>query len=202
MTDMKNARIVRVTDPDAAIDEIRRLGGRIVTFSGFSAGGYEDPAALERLLLGLLDQLDPSTTVVCSGATAAGIGAVYPLAAERGFETIGIVSSMAEKEHASFTDAVDTIFIVEDDAWGGYIDETETLAPTSRVMVEASDEMTFIGGGSIARDEFETAEKLKKPVRFEEAEMNHAVAVEKARRKGEPEPRDFKGLLHEYLKQR
>jgi len=71
-----------------------------------------------------------------------------------------------------------------------------------RVMVEASDEMICIGGGSIARDEYMTAEKLNKSVRFEEADMNHAWAVEKARRKGEPEPRDFRGLLHEYLEQR
>lgn len=202
MTEMKNARIVRVTDPDAAIDEIRRRGRRVVTFSGFSAGGYEDHAALGRLLSVLLDQFEPSSTVVCSGATVAGIGAVYPLAAERGFETIGIVSAMAEKENAGFSDAVDTIFIVADDAWGGYIDESHTLSPTSRVMVEASDEMICIGGGSIARDEYMTAEKLNKSVRFEEADMNHAWAVEKARRKGEPEPRDFRGLLHEYLEQR
>ena len=62
--------------------------------------------------------------------------------------------------------------------------------------------MICIGGGSIARDEYMTAEKLNKSVRFEEADMNHAWAVEKARRKGEPEPRDFRGLLHEYLEQR
>lgn len=199
MVERKNPRIVHANDADAAINEIRGLCRRVVTFLGFSAGGYEDPAAVERLLSSLLDGFDPGSTIICSGATVVGIGVIYPLAAARGFTTIGIVSSMAEVEKAQLSDDVDIIFVIADNTWGGYIDGTQTLSPTSNVMVEASDELICIGGGPIARDEYRAAEMLNKPVRYEPADMDHAAALEKARRKGAPEPSDFKGPVHQYV---
>jgi hypothetical protein len=41
---------------------------------------------------------------------------------------------------------------------------------------------------------------MNKPVRYEEADMNHQAAIEKAGRKDLPVPCEFKGRLHDYLK--
>ncbi|SAL28262.1 hypothetical protein [Caballeronia humi] len=202
MTEQDKPRIVRVSVPRAAIDEIRQSGHHVVTFSGYSNAGYEDQGALEQCLSDLLAGFDPVTTKVCAGATAAGIGAVYPIASERGFETIGVVSSMAEREKAAFSTAVGTVFIVTDESWGGYVGNTRMLSLTSLVMVEVSDELICIGGGSIARDEYEVAERMGKIVRFMGADMNHAAALEKTQRKGTPPPSDFKGPLYEFLNKR
>ena len=70
------------------------------------------------------------------------------------------------------------------------------LSPTSEVMVEASDEMIAIGGGAIARDELNEARRRGKPIAFFPAEMNHALATEKARKSGTPPPTDFRGEAH------
>jgi len=190
-----SARIVHVTDPNQAVDAIRSKGHRIVTFMGFSGGGYEDPERVSDLLRGFLAGLDPRSVTVCSGATADGIGAVYPIAKTLGFATIGIVSSLAESEHARLSDTVNKIYVIGDKNWGGLRNDG-TLSPTSVAMVDASDEIIAIGGGDIACDEIKAAIAAKKPVRFAAAEMNHAAAIEKARRKGETPPEEFQGPVY------
>ena len=45
----------------------------------------------------ILDEFDPSKTIVNIGATPEGIGAVYELAKRRGFVTTGIISTQAKK---------------------------------------------------------------------------------------------------------
>jgi hypothetical protein len=196
VANQEQPRIVRVADPNAARDAIRGTGRRIVTFVGFSSGGYEDPERVTSLLADIIGGLDSAAVIICSGATADGIGAVYPIAKARGFETIGIVSAVAETEHTHFSDAVDTILVVEDKDWGG-LKNDGSLSPTSAAMVGASDEIVAIGGGAIARDEIEAARAAGKPVRYLAADMNHSAAIEKARRRGEPAPKDFKGPVHE-----
>ena len=193
--DGASPRIIRVDDPREAVEAIRGTGRRIVTFVGFSGNGYEEPTKVCNLLADFLNDLDRDLVVVCSGATADGIGAVYPIAKMSRFTTIGIVSAVAEAEHARFSEAVDTIYIINDEEWGGRRGDG-TLSPTSTAMVDAANEMIAIGGGEIARDEIEAAKAAGKPVRYEPADMNHAAALEKARRKGEAAPRDFKGPVH------
>jgi hypothetical protein len=188
-------RIERPADPTKAVEAIRGTGRRIVTFAGFSGGGYEEPTKVGELLAGFLAEFDPASVIVCSGATAEGIGDVYPIAKERGFETIGIVSAVAEAEHARLSDAVDTVYIIDDTGWGGRLPDG-TLSPTSTAMVAAAYEIIAIGGGDIARDEIEEALAAGKRVRYRAADMNHAVATEKARQRGEPDPQDFKGAVH------
>lgn len=202
MTGNNEKRVVRINCADDALREIRGLSRRIVTFSGFSAAGYEQEATVLALLSTKFHTLNPATDIVCSGATAAGIGAVYRLAAKRRFQTIGIVSSVAEREQVSFANDVGIVFVIEDETWGGYIDGTRTPSPTSRVMIEASDQLIFIGGGDVARDEYEYAVESHKPVSFDAADMNHSAAIEKARRKEKPAPTEFGGALAEYLAQR
>ncbi|WP_321960044.1 hypothetical protein [Paraburkholderia sp. J7] len=182
-------------DADLAIRAIRDLGRRIVTFSGFSSNGYEDQSDVQRIICEVLDKLDPRTDIVCSGATRMGIGAVYALASSRGFESLGIVSTRARKEHVPFADDVDIVYVIEDESWGGYIDKRGTPSPTSRVMVDVSDMLVFIGGGDIARDEYDYAKRRRKAVEFFVADANHAAAIDQARRRGEPAPTDFRGSL-------
>lgn len=193
--DRVSVRIVHIGDPRTAIEAIRGAGRRVVTFAGFSAGGYEDPPMVECLLVNLLAEFDPRLIVVCSGATAVGIGAVYALAKARGFETLGIVSAVAEGEGVRFSGAVDTIYVIEDDAWGGRRSDGR-LSPTSTAMVGAADEIIAIGGGPITRDEIEAARELGKTVRYVPADMNHGAAIKKAQASGDSPPTDFKGAVH------
>ena len=193
-----SSRIVRPANADAAIARIREAGRSVVTFVGFSGAGYEDAAAVERVIAKVLDDLSPISVLICAGATPEGIGAVYPLAKKRGFTTIGIVSVLAEKEGATFSQDVDTVFVIADDTWGG-VNADGKLSQTSSAMVGAADEMIVIGGGEIARDEIAAAMATGKKVRYIVADMNHAAAIRKAREMRQPEPDDFRGAVHTYF---
>jgi hypothetical protein len=190
--------IVHPANADAAIIRISEAGRSVVTFVGFSGTGYEDAAAVERVIAKLLDDLSPTSVLICAGATPEGIGAVYPLARKRGFTTIGIVSALAEKEGATFSKDVDTVFVIADDTWGG-LNTDGKLSQTSSAMVGAADEMIAIGGGEIARDEIAAAMAMGKRVRYIVADMNHAAAIRKAKEMRQSEPDDFRGPVHAYF---
>lgn len=201
---MRGATPTRIEQPasaEAALQAIGALGRRVVTFLGFSDAGYEDEHALRALLAGFLDTLDPAADLVSAGATPSGIGAVYALAAARGFTTIGIVSSLARAHHVAFAPEVDVVYVIDDLTWGGLC-EDGGLSPTSAVTVAASDELVCIGGGAIARDEYCAAQALGKRVRYAAAQMNHAREIEKARKSGAPTPASFHGAMHDYLTRR
>jgi hypothetical protein len=53
-----------------------------------------------------------------------------------------------------------------------------------------------IGGGKVAGDEMLAARQAGKPVTFIPADMNHKIAREKAQKKGQAEPTDFRGSVH------
>jgi hypothetical protein len=127
------------------------------------------------------------------GGTAAGIGQIYALAKGKGFETLGIVSSLARQEQATLSPCVDTVFFVKDSSWGGELPQGKGLSPTSSAIVRSSDALVGIGGGEVARDELLAARRAGKPVTFIPADMNHQLAREKARRKGQPQPTEFGG---------
>ncbi|HEU4679811.1 MAG TPA: hypothetical protein VFS35_09850 [Terrimicrobiaceae bacterium] len=171
----------------------------VVTFAGYSAAEYEDPKALRAHASRILASLDPAKTLINIGATEAGIGAVYELAKQKGFTTLGIVSSLARDEQVPLSPCVDYVFYVKDTHWGGKIPGTDRLSPTSQALVECSNSFFAIGGGDVARDEMLAARKLGKPVAFIPADLNHRIAREKARKKGQPEPTDFRGTAHAAL---
>jgi hypothetical protein len=66
-------------------------------------------------------------------------------------------------------------------------------------MVESSTSFVAIGGGMVARDEMLEAREAGKPVTFIPADMNHKIAREKASKRGQAEPTDFRGPAHSAL---
>ncbi len=185
---------------DATPEEARvafgELGKTVVTFAGFSGLGYDDEEVLLATVRSVLAQFDPAGTVINAGGTADGVGAAYPLAAGLGFETIGVVSAVAREQGAEFSPSVDRVFVIPDETWGGFVEGTDRLSPTSRTMVDVSDVYVAIGGGKITRDEMETARLEGRDVRFFPADMNHQRAIERAARKGAAPPTDFRGEAH------
>jgi hypothetical protein len=61
-------------------------------------------------------------------------------------------SAVNDSRHAP---CAGTVFVVEDDAWGGLPEGTQTLSQTSAAIVGVSDHIVAIGGGDIARVEFD-----------------------------------------------
>jgi hypothetical protein len=165
----------------------------VLTFSGYSGSGYEDPEAMLQHARSTLETFDPQKTIINIGATKQGIGAVYQLAREMGFTTTGIASILARKNNVEFSPCVDYIFLVEDDSWGGLVGDTGQLSPTSAAIVNVSDVIVGIGGGIIGGEEMAAARQQGKTVRFFPADMNHRMAIEKARKKGLAVPAEFAG---------
>jgi len=174
----------------------RNTGKVVLTFVGYSGAGYEDQAAMLASAERVLGEFDPARTIVNIGATPDGIGAVYDLAKRKGFVTTGIVSVQALKSSVPLSPNVDRVCYVEDATWGGYVPGTKRLSPTSKAMVDNSRVVVGIGGGDVARDELLEAKRMGKAVRFMPADMNHEKAQDTARRKGLPQPTDFRGAAH------
>jgi hypothetical protein len=186
-------REVHAVDAQAAIEAVRTQGrAQVVTFVGFSGAGYEDEAGVRAWLREQLKTFDPSRTLVCAGATPEGIGMVYAIALKNGFRTAGIVSSQARTQGVGFSTECELVVEVDDATWGGK-QGNGRLSPTSQAMAGACDVMIGIGGGAIARDELEEARRMGKPVRFFKADMNHALATDKASAQDKEPPGDFGG---------
>ncbi|MFN9646158.1 MAG: hypothetical protein ACK6BG_13815 [Cyanobacteriota bacterium] len=190
---------VRDATPEAIRAFAQSKGMGVLTFLGYYAAGYEDAARMTSQAAQILEGQDPTRTLINIGATADGIGVIYPLAKRRGFTTIGVVSSRAREAGVSFSSCVDHVFVVKDDTWGGLLPGRGELSPTSKAVVESSTAMVAIGGGEVARDELLAAWRLGKSVVFLPADMNHARARAKARRQGQPPPSDFRGAVHAAL---
>lgn len=190
---------VREATPTAVQQMVRSQGKDVLTFVGYSGAGYESPQAMKRQAWQVLAKKDPAKTLINIGATAEGIGAVYDLAKQKGFTTIGIVSSLAREHKLPLSSCVDRVFFVMDSSWGGKVPGTSQLSPTSATIVASSDAVVAIGGGDVARDEALAARQAGKSVLFIPADMNHQIAREKARKAGKPSPTDFRGSLHQAL---
>ena len=182
---------------EATSEEIRAFftgqNMQVLTFLGYSGAEYEHKAAMLEQATQMLDQFDPRQTIVNIGATPEGIGAVYETAKQKGFLTAGIVSTQAQEHHVTLSPCVDLVFFVRDATWGGFIPGTEQLSPTSTAMVENSDVIVAIGGGEVARDELMAAKRLGKAFRFLPADMNHQIARDRALKRGQAAPTDFRG---------
>lgn len=149
-----------------------------------------------------LSRHDPKKTIVNIGATESGIGAVYELARSLGFETTGIVSSLAKEAKVPLSPHVQTVIYIEDKSWGGLVAGTSRLSPTSQAMVACSDQLIAIGGGPVARDELLAAKRLGRKFEYIPADMNHQAAIEKARKQGQPATTNFRGAVDEMFGKR
>jgi hypothetical protein len=190
-------RIIEAKSPEAAKEFFASRGKTVVTLLGFSGAGYEDPEAMLAAAKKALQRFDPEKTIVNIGATESGIGAVYELARSLGFETTGIVSSLAQEEKVPLSPHVQTVIFLQDKTWGGLVAGTQRLSPTSQAMISCSDHLIAIGGGPVARDELLAAQRLGKRVEYLPADMNHQAALEKARKQGLPAPTSFRGAVDE-----
>lgn len=186
-------KVIVESTAEQAINAIKNRGKKVVTFIGFSGAGYNDKNALLTALRNEISQLDPKTTIINIGGTPDGIGALYELAKVAGFETTGIVSSQAKAEWIS--PFCDRTYMIKDATWGGYVNATKVLSPTSRAMIGASDSVVAIGGGAVGRDEFLTAIERGLPSKFIAAEMDRAKAIAKATKANKPIPTEFRGDL-------
>ena len=130
---------VKTATPDEIKTFFKSNRKTVLTFIGYSGAGYEHEAAMLKQAEQILSEFDPAKTVVNIGATPEGIGAVYELAKRKGFVTTGIVSSEAKRYDTKLSPFVDHAFYVEDSTWGGFIEGTKKLSPTSKAMVENSD---------------------------------------------------------------
>ena len=185
----------------ATVEEVTAFFSRqsktVVTFVGYSGAGYEDDTGMLETAAAVLKEFEPSRTIVNIGGTPEGIGAVYELASRRGFLTTGIVSTQASEHNVEMADCVEYVFYVEDATWGGFLEGSDRLSPTSTAMVESSDVLVGIGGGAVSRDELTAARRSGKDVRFYPADMDHEKAKQRARQRGLPAPTDFGGAAGE-----
>jgi hypothetical protein len=169
---------------------------RVLTFAGYSGSGYEDPDAMRRHATRILAASSPDSVIVNIGATAEGIGEVYELAKSQGFQTMGIVSTLARDQKVPLSKCVDFVFFVKDTTWGGLDPKSGKLSPTSSAIVANSSSIVAIGGGDIARDELMAAQRRGKAVTFIPADMHHQAARDKAAKRNEPVPTSFRGSAH------
>lgn len=188
--------IVHEANGENIEDFVTGRKAEVLTFQGFSGSEYEDPVAMLDHAGRVLDMQNPTGILVNIGATEVGIGAVYELAKQKGFATMGIVSALARDEEVALSPCVDHVFFVKDSTWGGWLPEKGELSSTSQAIVDNSTFFVAIGGGDVARDELLAARRAGKPVTFIPADMNHAKARAKARKSNLPEPIDFRGSAH------
>ena len=174
----------------------KSLGKPVLTFFGYSAE-YENQEAMLAVARKGVSKIPPDAVLINIGATASGIGAIYPLAKAMGFTTSGIVSSVAAEHMENISEAVDYVCFVDDTQWGGKVKGTDRLSPTSQAMVACSDVLVAIGGGEVTRDELMAAKALGKPVHFYPAEVSHRHLLQRAQKRNEPTPQSFWGAAHE-----
>ncbi len=185
--------------PKEVVEWFKTRNKTVVTLLGYSGMGYENILLLEQQVQELLKNYTPSKTIVNIGATSPGIGQLYGLVKSLGFETTGIVSSLAEDYGETFSPDCSHVFVIKDTLWGGINPETQQYSPTSRAMIECSDVVAAFGGNEISRDEYVLAQQTGKITHYYPAETNHDLTLQRAHKKGQPAPAHFWGSLHDYL---
>ncbi len=182
--------------PIEATEFIKGMGKTVVTFFGYSSV-YENEKAMLEIARKVLSEYSPETTLVNIGATRNGLGAAYSVAKSTGFATTGVVSTLALENVGDISKDVDYICFIADDQWGGKLPNSETLSPTSQAMVTCSDILIGIGGNKISCDEMVFGREQGKTIHFYPAEVNHEWLIRRAQRLGLPQPKSFRGAVHE-----
>jgi len=183
--------------PEEAVSFIKGRGKMVLTFFGYSGMGYEDEEGMLQIAQDVMSHYLPEKTLINIGGTKVGLGSIYSLAKSLRFETTGITSNQALLYPEEISDVVDHICFVKDSQYGGKLPNSDEVSPTSKAMVACSDILVAIGGGDISRDELLEGKKQGKPVEFFPADVNHDLAIQRAKRLGQPPPESFKGAVHE-----
>jgi hypothetical protein len=192
----KNKIVGMNMSPAETLAFFRSFHKKVLTFYGYSAS-YQNEESMLAIARKGLSKIPPDAVLVNIGATASGIGAVYPLAKKMGFTTTGIVSSVAAAHMENISEAVDHVCFIADTQWGGKVKGTDRLSPTSQAMVACSDVLVAIGGGEVTRDELMAGKALGKPVYFYPAQISHRQLIQRAEKRNEPPPESFWGAAHE-----
>ena len=173
--------VAKPLDVNTAIRRIHKIDYpdmKIHSLFGYSALGYERPDLLQDAVVEDLSAFDPNETAIAIGATPYGIGQMYAIIKDLGFQTLGIVASKALGLNEECAEGVDKIVVVKDTNWGGYRYSETTrglLSPTTRVFVGASDSIAAYGGGGITAVTLEEARRRNKPISFRPFEMSHFI---------------------------
>jgi hypothetical protein len=175
-----------------AINEYAKTRKKVITFIGYSGKGYENQKRMLRIAKRQLRRIQHKNDqwIVNIGVTPDGIGVIYTLAKEMGFETRGIVSKNAIPYLTSVKD-VDQYYLIDDEHWGGAVGGE--LTPTSEAMIAVSDKVVTIGGGDVAYAETCAAQSRGIKTQVYCAKMNEEKAIKKAAKKGLPTPTYFHG---------
>ena len=187
--------------PDEAVAFFKGLGKTVVTFYGYSGLGYEDEKGMLKIAEEVLSRYSPKTILVNIGVTKVGCGAIYPLAKSMGFETTGVVTTLALEYRGGISESVDHICFIKDKQWGGKLPNSDELSPTSKAMVACSDILVGIGGGGIADTEMLAGKAQGKPIYFHPAEMNHEIALRYYTSLGRTPPENFMGSVFEAFRE-
>jgi hypothetical protein len=169
---------------DEIIELVKGLNKKVYTIFGYSALGYEDIEGLEKAVRTDLEVLGRDEYIINIGATEEGIGQMYKVAKEMGFKTIGVVSTQALSYSGRFSDYVDSIYIVNDDFWGGLVPGTTKLTETTKTYLGVSDIIAAYGGGQNTAITLKFAQELGISTTFKDFDMNHALAEKVS--KGQP----------------
>ena len=157
--------VSKPVSPQAAVEQIKSSGKQVISLFGFADLGYDDYADLEQKVRAKLLTYNTENHLILIGATDVGIGKMYSIAKEMGFETKGIVSTKSLAYEGSFSPKVDEIYFIKDKTWGGYGEYGE-LTPTAITFMDASDEVHAFGGGDITAMALNEAIKRSMPVFF------------------------------------
>ena len=200
------------TDSEGAIKMVselkKNLNKKVITFIGYSGKGYQDNSRMLKTAQKKLATFSPDQYIVNIGVTYSGIGQIYTIAKGLGFQTIGIVSTKAEKYLDGVKD-VNMAFMISDTniydydyrKWGGYQSTQEKeLTPVSEAMVSVSEVIIGFGGGDVAYAELKEAKARGIHIDFQCMMINKKKALEKALKKAKSKAEKNGGDYLDYYK--
>jgi hypothetical protein len=156
----------------------------VLTFAGFGELGYQDTTFVESIIRDELGRWNPTEILINSGTLLRvggheGIAMVYRLAKELGIETSGIHPSISFgwADSHPVSPFADNVYFVEDETWGGCLDDQFHPSPTLKVLLAVTDELIVIGGGKHAAEELAAFLQNGKLVKYFPAQMNHHATM-------------------------
>jgi hypothetical protein len=177
-------------------------GKHVIYFAGYGELGYEREGRVRQVALAVLSDWLPSEVLVHAGTLLRegghdGIAEIYAIARALGIETSGIHPSVARtlSDTHRVSPYCDHVFFVQDETWGGLLEETDRPSPVLQLHLDVAHEMVLIGGGKHAADELRAFGSLGRQARYFPADMNHAVTRDWCERAGVAIS-DLRGAAH------